>query len=36
MSAVLTPPQANSPHARDIASLMHGMTNLVATSRTDR
>ena len=29
MSAVLTPPQANSPHARDIASLMHGMTNLV-------
>ena len=29
MSAVLTPPQANSPHARDVASLMHGMTNLV-------
>ena len=29
MSAVLNPPLPNSPHARDVASLMHGMTNLV-------
>ena len=29
MSAVLNPPLSNSPHARDIASLMHVMTNLV-------
>ena len=29
MSAVLNAPLPNSPHARDVASLMHGMTNLV-------
>ncbi len=29
MSDMSTPATANSPHSRDIASIMHGMTNLV-------